>query len=152
MKRRKLYWEVLKCQSWPDASHAVPKLKPVFIQVKPASKPKPNQPINWVETLFLSFILILCTSSLILLLLLRKLLIEVLQFRIYQISKVMTFSFYWPNQNTQKNQNKLCLFFSFEETLYWKGPEKGWNIFVAYCRKNWRSAQTPRGQTSNTLR
>ena len=51
MKRRKLYWEVLKCQSWPDASHAVPKLKPVFIQVKPASKPKPNQPINWVETL-----------------------------------------------------------------------------------------------------
>ena len=118
MKRRKLYWEVLKCQSWPDASHAVPKLKPVFIQVKPASKPKPNQPINWVETLFLSFILILCTSSLILLLLLRKLLIEVLQFRIYQISKVMTFSFYWPNQNTQKNQNKVCLFFSFEETLY----------------------------------
>ena len=51
MKRRKLYWEVLKCQNWPDASHAVPKLKPVFIQVKPASKPKPNQPINWVEAL-----------------------------------------------------------------------------------------------------
>jgi hypothetical protein len=45
MKRTKLYWEVLKRQSWPDASHAVPKLKPVFIRELNQPTFKPNQPI-----------------------------------------------------------------------------------------------------------